>query len=525
MTWVLITGATSGIGRDAALRFAQAGLRVIATGRDLAKLAALPPTVRTVQLDVVDPDSLARAVARVDAITRGHGVDVLVSNAGRAELGPLETIPLDVVRAMFETNVVGLARVIRAFLPAMRARRGGRVIAVSSLLGRTVAPLQGAYAATKHALEAMHDVWRRELASSGVQVVSVEPGAVETPFADAALGALEARGVEPDWAPLLEGMRRLQRMSRSASIAPARVSRVLLEVATTERPSPRYVVPWVAAAQLAVAGAAPRFVWERVLRRAVGVDRRRPVARRPVHALVTGAAGPVGQAVARRLAAAGLAVTVVDRDEAGLARAVRAARRHGLRMEALEIDPSDAASRARALAHLERRAPGRDPLGLDVLVHADGRAELVPLERATDLAWRAQLEVDVLDVLALTRAFSPGMRRAGSGRVVTIGNLAGRLARPEHGVVAAGQLAREALADVWRLELGAFGVEAGALQSLVPLVHDHAEPDPALAGVARAAVRAALGRSLPARVPADGLTALAAGVLPRMPSAWSVPRG
>ena len=185
MGWVLITGATAGIGREAALAFARAGLSVIASGRDPERLGSLEAEARTlglslstVVLDVTDERSIASAATSVGELTSGHGLDVLVNNAGFGEMAPLETIPLARVRAMFETNVVGLARVTRAFLPTMRARGVGRVVNVSSLMGRMVVPAQGAYAASKHAVEALSDALRREVEPFGVSVVVLEPGAV-----------------------------------------------------------------------------------------------------------------------------------------------------------------------------------------------------------------------------------------------------------------------------------------------------------------------------------------------------------
>lgn len=138
MSWVLITGATAGIGREAALSFAREGLRVIASGRDPERLAALDAEARTlglslstVVLDVTDARSVESAARSVGALTAGHGLDVLVNNAGFGEMAPLEVIPL---------ARVGLARVTRAFLPAMRARGAGRIVNVSSLMGRMVGP-------------------------------------------------------------------------------------------------------------------------------------------------------------------------------------------------------------------------------------------------------------------------------------------------------------------------------------------------------------------------------------------------
>src|SRR5277367_6145451 len=138
---ILVTGATSGIGRHAALHLAARGHRVFASGRNVEVLAALKSTpdgaaLEILPLDVTDGASIARAREIVDARTGGRGIDVLVNNAGFGILGPTELITDADMRAQYETNVFGLMAVTRAFLPAMRARRAGRIINVSSLGGR-----------------------------------------------------------------------------------------------------------------------------------------------------------------------------------------------------------------------------------------------------------------------------------------------------------------------------------------------------------------------------------------------------
>src|SRR5687768_17647158 len=149
MRTTLITGATAGIGRHAALALARAGNRVIATGRREAALAEVVAesgdTIVPLVLDVDNKASIERAAAAVDELTNGRGLDVLVNNAGYATVGALAELSDEHLRAQFETNVFGLMAVTRAFLPAMLARGQGRVLNVSSVSGRMPAPLLGAY--------------------------------------------------------------------------------------------------------------------------------------------------------------------------------------------------------------------------------------------------------------------------------------------------------------------------------------------------------------------------------------------
>ena len=165
----LVTGAGTGIGRATALALVARGHEVVATARRPEVLADLDVAQR-LPLDVTSDESVASCAAAAGAI------DVLVNNAGISETGPLETYPHDVLAKMFETNVFGPMRMVRAFVPAMRERGRGVVVNVTSVEGRVAAPLAGAYCSTKHALEALSESLAFEVGHFGVRVVIVEPG-------------------------------------------------------------------------------------------------------------------------------------------------------------------------------------------------------------------------------------------------------------------------------------------------------------------------------------------------------------
>src|SRR5262249_40896828 len=153
------------------------------------------PSITPMRLDLDDPASIEAAVAEIDRITNGHGLDALVNNAGFATAGALAELSDRDLRAQFETNVFGLMALTRALLPPMLARGAGRVVNVSSVSGRVPAPVLGAYHASKYALEALSDALRMELAPFGVRVVIVEPGATKSEFASRAMSeATRARG-------------------------------------------------------------------------------------------------------------------------------------------------------------------------------------------------------------------------------------------------------------------------------------------------------------------------------------------
>jgi NADP-dependent 3-hydroxy acid dehydrogenase YdfG len=245
---ILITGATSGIGRDAAMRLARAGHLVLAGGRRADALASLARDsggrVEPMALDVTDPGSVEAARELVERRTGGRGLDVLVNNAGYALPGPLEALAEADLRELFDTNLFGLLAVTRAFLPAMRERGQGRVVNVGSIMGRVAMPLLGAYNASKHAVAAVTEALRMELAPFGITVVLVEPGAVRTGFAARALAGLAPyRDPGSPYAAILAGTDAAWARVYRLAPGPASAGRAIARAATADHPAPRYVVP------------------------------------------------------------------------------------------------------------------------------------------------------------------------------------------------------------------------------------------------------------------------------------------
>jgi NAD(P)-dependent dehydrogenase (short-subunit alcohol dehydrogenase family) len=188
---VLVTGCSSGIGRATAERLASAGWPVYATARSLESISDLAGRgCRTLALDVTDEESMRAAVAAVEEAEGAVGV--LVNNAGYSQSGALETLPMERLRAQFETNVFGLVRMCQLVLGGMRRQRWGRIVNVSSMGGRLTFPGGGAYHATKHAVEALSDALRFEVRGFGIDVVVIEPGLIRTRFGETAAGSIEA---------------------------------------------------------------------------------------------------------------------------------------------------------------------------------------------------------------------------------------------------------------------------------------------------------------------------------------------
>ena len=171
----IITGCSTGIGRATAIELTARGYDVIATARRPETLDDLKVT-QTMALDVVDDASVAAALAAAGPI------DVLVNNAGFGLEGAIETVPLGEVRRMFDTNFLGAARMIQAFVPGMRERGSGAVVNVSSVAGIAAGPLGGYYSASKFALEALSESLHLEVGHFGVRVLVIEPGNIETQF-------------------------------------------------------------------------------------------------------------------------------------------------------------------------------------------------------------------------------------------------------------------------------------------------------------------------------------------------------
>ena len=176
---VLITGAGSGFGLGAAVQLAGRGHSVIATvesDSQAAELAASHPELTVARLDITKPDDVA-TVDRWD-------LDVLIANAGRGQTGPLSVIPMERLRAVFEVNVFGTFAITQRVAMAMRQKRAGRILIVSSIAGVRAGVGSGPYAMTKHALQAMGTSLRVELAPFGVDVALINPGPFATGFND-----------------------------------------------------------------------------------------------------------------------------------------------------------------------------------------------------------------------------------------------------------------------------------------------------------------------------------------------------
>jgi NAD(P)-dependent dehydrogenase (short-subunit alcohol dehydrogenase family) len=248
---VLITGASTGIGRATALHLDARGWQVYAGVRKEEDAASLREAgserLVPLMLDVTDAGQIAAAAERVAVEQGGTGLDGLVNNAGIAVPGPLETLPIEDFRRQVETNLIGQVAVTQAMLPAIRSARGG-IVFNTSIGGLMAFPMFGAYHAAKFGLEAVGDVFRQELRPWGISVSVVEPGSIATPIwerGDAEVDALTER-LGADHASLYgeatEAFREVARKTGERGIPPERVAARIEHALSARRPRTRYLV-------------------------------------------------------------------------------------------------------------------------------------------------------------------------------------------------------------------------------------------------------------------------------------------
>lgn len=237
---VLVTGCSTGLGRDLVGRLAKVGHKVVATARRVETLEGLEAALK-LQLDVTDQTSVDEAVGT--AIARLGGIDVLINNAGFSVRGAIEEVDETKARAVFDTNVWGLLRVSRAVLPHMRERHAGRIIHVGSVVGRMTWPINGIYAASKHAVEAIADSMRMEVRRFGIDVTLIEPGTIASEFfrrSEALSEGLYADPASP-YAGLYRRFRELAQKPSNRGVPPCVVSRTILAAIAARRPKARYL--------------------------------------------------------------------------------------------------------------------------------------------------------------------------------------------------------------------------------------------------------------------------------------------
>ena len=281
---VLITGATDGLGKAAALLLAERDYRVFAAGRSTAKRAQLDALAKekklpleTLEMDVCDDCSVQTAIASV--YQKAGAIDVLINNAGFVQVGAAEDLRLEDWRRQFETNFFGVIRVTQAVLPGMRERRKGRILMMSSVSGFVTPPTQGAYSASKHAVEALSNALRHELYPFGIYTILIQPGYIMTSIQSTAMDLaqpyqekLKSGPYAKIYASYLGNATNTRAQSKTT---PEDCARVMLKAIEAPRPKARYGVTPLATFAKCAKWLLSDSAADRMIRRRYGITRGR----------------------------------------------------------------------------------------------------------------------------------------------------------------------------------------------------------------------------------------------------------
>lgn len=239
---VLITGASSGIGKETARQLIKSGYKVYAVARRLEQMASLQELGGITMSMDISKESEVQAV--VDKVIADNGrIDVLINNAGYATQGPVEQVPLDDARRMFEVNLFGLGLLTQMVLPHMRENNAGKIINISSGAGKVYFAMGAWYVASKHALEGWSDSLRVELKPFNIDVVLIEPGAISTEFNDVSVDPLVENYGEGPYSKMVNSLAAFSRQTEKDdknSSPPSVITNLIVKALKAKRPKPRY---------------------------------------------------------------------------------------------------------------------------------------------------------------------------------------------------------------------------------------------------------------------------------------------
>ncbi|MBK7871607.1 MAG: oxidoreductase [Saprospiraceae bacterium] len=239
---ILVTGASSGMGKETALQLIKEGHIVYGAARRVEKMQDLVKAGGyALELDVIDEKQLENAVNQI--ITEQGKIDVLINNAGYATYGSVEETPIADARRQFDVNIFGLARLTQLVIPYMRAQKSGKIINISSMGGKIYFPLGAWYHATKHALEGWSDSLRLELKPFNIDVIIIEPGAIATEFGDVMTEPMLKRSGNGPYSAVAQSMAKAVKDSyeqKNASSPPSLIANAIAKAIKSKRPKTRY---------------------------------------------------------------------------------------------------------------------------------------------------------------------------------------------------------------------------------------------------------------------------------------------
>jgi NADP-dependent 3-hydroxy acid dehydrogenase YdfG len=261
---VLVTGASSGIGKAIAEYLAEKGYYVYATARSMNELEAMRShNIESLQLDVTDGDVIHIAVE--DIVASKGRLDVLINNAGYGIYGTVEGLTREQVRSAFDVNVFGLGQVTQAVLPLMRAQKSGTIVNISSVVGKVSTPVLDWYAATKHAVEALTDALRLEVKQFGIKVVLIEPGSIDTGFEDVAMATLNECNDPACYEEIRLRFSKLIRNGYEGAPGPQVVVDQVYKAITADKPKARYTAGRDAKMYIAMKGLLSDGLFDRLV--------------------------------------------------------------------------------------------------------------------------------------------------------------------------------------------------------------------------------------------------------------------
>lgn len=239
---VLVTGASSGIGKDVSLRLLEGGYVVYGVARRLNPMDSLVEKgARVMEMDILENTAIEKVVA---TIMKEQGrLDILINNAGYATWGAVETVSLQDARRQFDVNIFGLASLTKKVIPIMRQQKSGKIINISSMAGRIYTPFGAWYHATKHALEGWSDCLRIELKEFGIGVVLIQPGLISTEFGDVMMVDMLERAENTPYESKIKAMYLATKRAYKKGLAspPSVVTNLILKAIRSKKPKSRYV--------------------------------------------------------------------------------------------------------------------------------------------------------------------------------------------------------------------------------------------------------------------------------------------
>lgn len=267
---ILVTGASSGIGKSCAEFLANQGHIVYGTSRNLGKLASSHANFKALELDVESTESVQKAIATI--LEEQSRLDVLVNNAGYALMGSIEETSDEQVQKAYNTNVFGVQRLLREVLPIMRSQRSGRIISISSIAGRFGLPFRGVYSSSKAALENMMESLQYEVNGFGIHVSLIEPGDVKTSINDHRESTATKNGKSPYNAAFEKASQHIVDTVDNG-MDPMEVSKRVHQAITAKNPDFRYVVG-TAAQRLSITAnhLLPNHLFRKIVRQYMNLD-------------------------------------------------------------------------------------------------------------------------------------------------------------------------------------------------------------------------------------------------------------